>query len=1081
MRNADSPDYQDAAIAALEANRGVLGDAATDAAIAALRGAIAGSRGASSQDSDRDEERKLVTVMFADASGFTALSEKLGAEQVRMLMNGCFGALVPVIERFGGTIDKFIGDCVMALFGAPVTREDDAQRCLGAALEMIEALDGFNRANGTAIGVHFGINTGEVIAGGIGGSGRQDYSVIGDAVNVAARLQDLAKTGEIFVGPDTVRLARAEFEFESVATTQLKGREKPVAVYRLIGRRSAPIEADGGEIATAGRDSEVARIVAALRDGIAGYPRRLLISGEPGIGKTRLLGEARRVAGASANVVVARAQSSTANTPYGLIADTLMRLSESKAEQGSARFGANLEQACRALGGDDPGELFAPLALMAGVPLEPALARHCQGIAPAALQQRFAVAFARFARGAAPTMPLVLCFEDLHWADSATLGLVAQLAQLPDPPALLIASARTDALAALETAGLEWDETVRLFGLSAEDIGLITRTTLGAQTLGPKLYQLLSGRSEGNPFFLEQLISALREADGIALHNGVAELRPETIDVAMPASLHGLIQARLDQLPRPAKRTLQAAAAVGRTFPVRLIERLEELAGSTAAETGGRLDDLAARDLLRKRLAEASELADRQYVFRHAAIQEVAYGTLLGSRKKLIHGAIAETLETFFGERSQEFNLTLAHHFRCAGDDRKAAAYYLDGAERAAAIYAIGEARTAYREALDALARSDPELDSGHSRRSRIRGLTGLGELQGRAGEHAAAETAFREALDLCSPAQDVAAAGLHRRIGLSAIAQRLTAEAAHSFDTALWLLGRPRRDNPPEWWHEWIECQLERLWAAYFSGDLAAMQKVRGEAREQVERHGTLEQRSRFGKRVLLIEFREECLNISEVTMAAAHESLALSQALDDPDDLARAHFMVGFCAMWRGDLPTAATHYPLALDLATATGNAEYRVMTASYTAVMHRKRGDAASVAQWCDTAEALARAADMPLYVSLARANRAWLALRRGAFDEVEELAAPIVTSWHKSPWQLAWLAAWPLLAARLEGDRHGELAAPVAALLRPNQQRQGAAIDGPLGDAARLLEAGRTVEAVTALKAARTAAAALGCC
>ena len=1079
MRRADSSEYQEAAIAALEANRAALGDTATDAAIAALRGAIDDLR--ASPDREGEEERKLVTIMFADASGFTALSEKLGAEQVRMLMNGCFGVLVPVIERFGGTIDKFIGDCVMALFGAPVTREDDAQRCLGAALEMIDALEAFNRANGTAIGVHFGINTGEVIAGGIGGSSRQDYSVMGDAVNVAARLQDLAKSGEIFVGPETVRLARAHFEFESVATVQLKGREKLVAVHRLVGRRLERDEAAVGEIATTGRDGEVARILAALRDGIAGHPRRLMVSGEPGIGKTRLLAEARRGAGASAAFVVARAQSSTVRTPYGLIADTLMRLSESKVEQGSAKFGANLEQACRARAGDDADELFVPLALMAGVPVEPALSRQFQGIAPEALQQRFAAAFALFARGAVPASPLVLCFEDMHWADSATIGLVAQLSHVPNPPELVAMSARTEGLAALEAAGLGWDEAVQVLGLSSEDIGLLTRTALGAHTLGSNLFQLLNGRSEGNPFFLEQLISTLREADGIDLLDGVAELRPETIDVAMPASLHGLIQARLDQLSKPAKRTLQAAAAVGRTFPVRLIERLEELAGSTAEETGGRLHDLASRDLLRKRLAEASELAEHQYVFRHAAIQEVAYGTLLAARKKLIHGAIAETLETFFGEQSQEFSLTLAHHFRCAGEDHKAAGYFLDGADRAAAIYAIGEARTAYREALDALARCDPEMDAGSTRRSRIRGLTGLGEVCGRAGKHAAAELAFREALDLCSPVQDITAAGLHRKIGLSSMAQRLTTEAAHSFETALWMLGQPRRDNTPEWWSEWIEIQLERLWTAYFSGDLLAMQKVRDEALDLVERQGSLSQRSRFGKRVLLIVFREECLNISEATMASARESLALSQGLDDPDDLARAHFMVAFCAMWRGDMATAETHYPRALDLATVTGNAEYRVMTASYIAVMHRKRGDADRVAEWCDIAESLAQAARMPLYVSIAQANRAWLALRRGAYGEVEELAAPIVAAWKKSPWQLAWLAAWPLLAARLDRGGQGDLAMPVEALCRANQQRQGPTIDEPLGDAARLIEEGRTAEAVMRLKIARSAAAALGCC
>src|SRR5215813_105136 len=194
-------------IAALEAQRSALGDAVVDSAIAALREQLSQLR----PDADKGptlDERKLVTILFADIAGFTALSEKLDPEEVRRLINACFDGLVPVFQKYGGTIDKFIGDEIMALFGAPIAHEDDAERALRAALEMMDAIAVFNQANGTELGMHAGINTGLVVAGQIGGHDRRDYSVMGDAVNLAARLEDASSVGEIFVGPATYRLTK---------------------------------------------------------------------------------------------------------------------------------------------------------------------------------------------------------------------------------------------------------------------------------------------------------------------------------------------------------------------------------------------------------------------------------------------------------------------------------------------------------------------------------------------------------------------------------------------------------------------------------------------------------------------------------------------------------------------------------------------------------------------------------------------------------------------------------------------------------------------------------------------------------
>lgn len=250
-----------AAIAGLEAQRAVLGDAVVDSAVAAMRQQIAAIENRADGAGQRSEERKLVTVVFADVSGFTALSEKLDPEKVRELLNACFDWLIPVVQKYDGTIDKFIGDEIMALFGAPLAHEDDAERALRAALEMMEAIAAFNLKYHTKLGLHLGINTGLVVAGQIGGQRRSDYSVMGDAVNLAARLEDASSEGEIFVGRATHRLTSRVFEFEALPSIKLKGKEAPVKLHRLIGLKAAPQPTRGIEGLHAplvGRGSELA-------------------------------------------------------------------------------------------------------------------------------------------------------------------------------------------------------------------------------------------------------------------------------------------------------------------------------------------------------------------------------------------------------------------------------------------------------------------------------------------------------------------------------------------------------------------------------------------------------------------------------------------------------------------------------------------------------------------------------------------------------------------------------------------------------------------------------------------------------
>ena len=234
-----------ASMQALEAQRPVLGDLTVDTAMEGLRQKLADLEAEGAPPIQQPTaltfmvgERKFVTIMFADLSGFTALSEKLDPETVRDLMNACFDDLVPVIKRYGGTVDKFIGDEIMAIFGAPITREDDPERALRAALEMMEVMEQFNTKHQTTLGMHIGINSGTVIAGGLGSEGRQEYSVMGDAVNVASRLEGASERGQIFAGPETYYPTAALFEFKTLDPLSLKGKAQPVQVYQLLGLKA---------------------------------------------------------------------------------------------------------------------------------------------------------------------------------------------------------------------------------------------------------------------------------------------------------------------------------------------------------------------------------------------------------------------------------------------------------------------------------------------------------------------------------------------------------------------------------------------------------------------------------------------------------------------------------------------------------------------------------------------------------------------------------------------------------------------------------------------------------------------------
>ncbi len=374
------------------------------------------------------------------------MAEKLDPERARDLLNSCFEHLVPIVEKYEGTNDKFVGDEIVALFGAPVAHENDAERACRAALEMMSAITLFNSTNNADLGLHFGINTGRVVAGGVGTRARQDYSVMGYAVNMAARFEDASQRGEIFVGEHTQRMAAPFFEFEP-KTLAVKGASKPVTAYRLLNVRKevGPTRGiEGLSSPLVGREAELAALqnaIAALHDGSGGI---VAVIGEAGIGKTRLLSEARG-SGRGVSWHEGRTLAHTSALSYWLARDLLRDVLGFDGAQAPADEARVLSERLSELLGNRAPRVYALVAWLLELPLEPDAAASISELTGPALQRQTTEAVAAFLLASAVVQPIVLVCEDLHWADPSSLQMLAGLLPLTaNAPLLFVFALRPD-------------------------------------------------------------------------------------------------------------------------------------------------------------------------------------------------------------------------------------------------------------------------------------------------------------------------------------------------------------------------------------------------------------------------------------------------------------------------------------------------------------------------------------------------------------------------------------------------------------------------------------------------------------
>ena len=698
------------AIAQLEKQRAILGDAVVTVSIAAIQQQLADI--AKELTSDGAGERKLVTVMFADISGFTTLAEKMDPEALRDLMNRCFDRLVPCIQNYDGTIDKFIGDEIMALFGAPTTHENDPERALRAALDMQTALAKFNAEHNTQLGIHFGINTGLVLAGGIGSSGKRDYSVMGDAVNLASRLEDISDRGQALVGADTYRLTAPLFNFEALAPVSVKGKSETVAVYRLTGAKAGMLSTRGLErrglrSPLVGREKEfeaVKSCLEALRWGQGGI---IGVIGEAGLGKSRLMAEMRHCA-ADVRWLEGKTISFGQTSSYWPFQEIMRSYAGITEDDTELEAWHKLEGKILALFPNTAIEILPYLATLLAIEVQGGYIERVKYLDSDALGKRVILAARRFIEYLARIQPLVLVFEDLHWMDVSSAELLELILPLVrEVPLLVVGISRPDP----GTAGMrlqavfsgDYTENyleIRLAPLSPNESHQLVNNLLTVEGLPADVRETIASKADGNPFFLEEIIRSLLDLGAIvrdpASGNWRATAQIEAVHI--PDTVQGVIMARIDRLDEGVKQALRVASVIGRSFLYRVLREIEKM----DSELDNHLMQLQQLELIRKK-----ELApELEYIFNHALAQEATYESILIQKRRDLHGRVAAAIETLCADRLDEFYSLLAYHYARAENWAKAQEYLFKSGDQAGRMAADAETLAHYQKAAEACRRA---------------------------------------------------------------------------------------------------------------------------------------------------------------------------------------------------------------------------------------------------------------------------------------------------------------------------------------------------------------------------------------
>jgi len=649
-------------------------------------------------------ERRVITMLFCDVKGSTAAAEKVDPETWTDIMNGIFEFMIRPVYKYEGTVPRLMGDAILAFFGAPIAHEDDPQRAVLAGLEIQDGIkeyaDEIRLKHGLEFGLRVGINTGLVVVGAIGSDLRMEYTAIGDAINLAARMEQTAIPGTVQISDETYKLVAPFFDFEILGEVEVKGKAAPIKTYRPLGPKKSQGHLRGLEGLTSplvGREAQLGLLNQQLQQLKIGAGSLVAVIGEAGLGKSTLIAELKK-SNDGCTWLRGDAVSYARSVSYFMWRQIIRQSIEAHEDDSLGEVRRKLTYVCDCCtlpGGDIPF-----LEAMLAVESEESL-QIVTGFQGEALVQRMVEAVRGYLCGLAKEGAFAIVFDDLHWADEASLNLLLNLADLTDTqPILFICMLRPDKTAPSWDAIIKIQQKmatryylVSLKPLHEEQTDILLSNLLGVKDLPKNVRDMIVERAGGNPFFIEELIRSLIETKQIVRENSHWRAVNEDASVSLPNTLRGVLGARIDRLPELSKHVLQNAAVIGRSFDLRVLKQLTSLNGNFDSQI--------------QYLKEASlvEPFREDYAFRHVLIQEAAYDSILIKKRVELHRRIGEALEELHASRIEEFAPLIAYHLYAAQDERSLKYDILAG-EKAARLFANVEAATHFSRALEVAKRT---------------------------------------------------------------------------------------------------------------------------------------------------------------------------------------------------------------------------------------------------------------------------------------------------------------------------------------------------------------------------------------
>lgn len=660
-------------------------------------------------------ERRVITALFCDVVGSTSMAEGLDPEEWADIMNEAFEVLTAPVSRYEGSIARLMGDGLLAFFGAPVAHEDDPERAVLAGLDILEAVkplrERLRLEYGLEFAVRVGINTGPVVVGDVGSSAVTEYTAMGDAVNIAARMEQTAEPGTVRVSAETWRLVERTFESESLGAIEVKGKTEPVPAYRVIGVKDQPVQAWGFtelEATLIGRDRELGQLMDILAQVRAGRGQIVSLIGEAGLGKSRLIDEFHRcwVEGSTGgDWEYAVGVPYDASRPYSLFQKLARGTFDIRLDDPPETIHRKVEGVLRAGGASDEA------VALCSVTMERVIAAKVLHDAPefpaeAIKKDLYEVAYPAW-MSSAETTPTVAVFDDLQWADQASIDLLIHLlGATEEAPVLFFCAFRPERQSPawrfkqIAEANFPHRYTeIVLEPLDERDTDRLVSELLHITDLPSELHALILRKTEGNPYFVEEVVHTLIEQGVIRQDSDalVWDTSTEVSDIRIPDSIQALLMARIDRLDRQAKETLQLASVIGRSFYHKILQAISD----STRELGRHLASLERVDIIR----EQERIPELEYVFKHELARDAAYHSMLRRRRREVHRRVAVAMETIFEGKLEENAHRLAYHFEEGGDDERAMSYFEMAAEAAEGLHARSEAVGHFERALAAARR----------------------------------------------------------------------------------------------------------------------------------------------------------------------------------------------------------------------------------------------------------------------------------------------------------------------------------------------------------------------------------------